>query len=603
MPLSSAQLAALVEATRARQKAVRPENPVLGKRLTWAGALAAMLLLTAPSAARADSVMLWNDTLLGIIQQTSGLRTDGPPEVAREIAMVDTAMYDAVNAATGETYKPYAYTGGPVVNASADAAALQAGYKVMQSLFTNNPVWGAGGNSLPPSVPTSITDAYNMGLAALGSGTAVKKGLALGTAAGNEMIAARTHDGSAAAIVKGLKKFTPLGSGKIPGVYVPPDNRPAMFPTWGAVKPFTMTSSSQFPVPPAPDITSTGYAASILETECVGAAGGAGSLPGSIRSACASASGGNNFGLPKTAGKLGNASGPTPSNAQLALFWNDPGTTLTPPGHWLSIADTVLTDGGVTNELQQARVGAMIGTAEADAGIAAWETKYLPFPTGTLWRPISAIHDCNDWNDTFTTCDPEWKSVIATPPHPDYLAGHPTFSTAAATALVAFFGTDDIPFCSTSLDYLNDGVTVEPITLCYDSFLAAGQDAGISRIYGGIHTTYAVFDGAVLGAEIADQLIANDFTLRVAEPPAFAVFGMALAGLLHWRALVKLSGCISTRQLFRRPLILRARSALMLSPPARPHRVERICGSSAALLAWPRECIPRQQNSGVADSD
>jgi hypothetical protein len=550
MMLSSAQLAARVESAR-------PEDPVLGKRLAWAGALAAMLLLAAPAVARADAVALWNDTLLNVIQQTSVLLTDGPPEVGREIAMVDTAIYDAVNAATGETFKPYVYTGGPAVNASVDAAALQAGYTTMQSLFTNNPVWSAGGNSLPATVPSLITDAYEKGLAALGSGTAVNNGLALGTAAGNAMIAARTHDGSAAAIVKGLQRFIPDGSGTVPGVYIPPDlvdlkNRPAMFPTWGTVTPFTMTSSSEFPVPPAPDITSTGYAASILETECVGAAGGVGSLPGSIRSACASASGGNNFGLPKTAGKLGNASGPTASNAQLALFWNDPGTTLTPPGHWLLIAETVLTDRGVTDELQEARLGAMIGTAEADAAIGAWETKYLSFPTGTLWRPITAIHDCNDWNDAFTTCDPDWKSVIATPPHPDYLAGHPTFSTAAATVLDAFFGTDDIPFCSTSLEYLNGDATVEPIKLCYDSFLSAAQDATISRIYGGIHTTYAVFNGVTLGAEIADQLIANDFTPRIAEPPAFAVLGVALAGLLHRRALAKLSGCVFTRQLFRR---------------------------------------------------
>jgi hypothetical protein len=502
----------------------------------WTGALAATLLLAAPWAARADAVMLWNDTLLSIIQQTSGLLTDGPPEVGRQIAMVDTAMYDAVNAATGETYKPYAYTGGPVVNASVDAAALQAGYTVMQSLFTNNPVWSAGGNSLPASVPASITVAYNMGLAALGSGTAVTNGLALGTAAGNAMIAARTDDGSAAAIVNGLQPFMPPGSGTVPGVYVPTTtDGHAMFPTWGTVTPFTMTSSSQFPVPPAPDVKSPAYAASILETECVGAAGGVGSLPGNIRQACTAAAGDNNFGLPEIAGKVDSASGPTAPGAQLALFWNDPGTTLTPPGHWLSIADTVLTEQGVTDELQEARLGAMIGTAEADAGIGAWETKYLPFPTGTLWRPITAIQDCNDWNEAFTTCDPNWTSVIATPPHPDYLAGHPTFSTTAAAVLDAFFGTDDIPFCSTSLEYLNGSAAVEPITLCYDSFLAAGQDAGISRIYGGIHTTYSVFNAVTLGGKIADQLIANDFTLRVAEPPAFAVLGVGLAGLLHWR--------------------------------------------------------------------
>jgi hypothetical protein len=188
----------------------------------------------------------------------------------------------------------------------------------------------------------------------------------------------------------------------------------------------------------------------------------------------------------------------------------------------------------VTDELQQARLGAMLGTAVADAGIAAWETKYLPFPTSTLWRPNNAIQDCNGWNALFTTCDPSWTSVIATPPHPDYVAGHPTFSEAAATVLDDFFGTDDIPFCSASLPYINAGAAVPPITLCYDSFLAAAADASISRIYGGIHTTYAVFNAQTLGVEIADNLIANNFT-PVAEPSSFALLSVGLTGLLAMR--------------------------------------------------------------------
>jgi hypothetical protein len=517
---------------------------------TWGAALAVALLLATPSAARADAVMLWNDTLLSVIQQTSGLLTSGPPEVAREIAMVDTAMYDAVNAVTGETYKPYAFAPGPIPDASPDAAALQAGYLVMLSIFSN-PVWGA---AVLAMILPQIQEAYSEGREEVGHGVETARGLAVGTASGNTMISLRANDGSTAAIENGLNPFIPLGSGTVPGVYIPPDffepkNRPAMFPTWGTVTPFTMTSSSQFPVPPAPDVRSASYAASILETECVGASGGVGSLPGNIQTACGTASGGNNFGLPPTAGKVGSLSGPTASSALLALFWNDPGFTYQPPGHWLGIADTVLMDQGITNELQEARLGAMIGTAEADAGIAAWETKYLPFPVGTLWRPITAINNISSnnpsgakcdtgatWNATFTTCDPEWKSVIATPPHPDYLAGHPTFSIAAATVLDAFFGTDNIPFCSTSLEYTNGGDgTVPPITLCYDSFLAAAQDATISRIYGGIHTTFSVFNGVTLGAEIADQLIANDFTLVVAEPSSFAVLGVGLAGLLHSR--------------------------------------------------------------------
>jgi len=497
---------------------------------TWI--VAALLLPVASSAAHAGAVMLWNDTLLSIAQQTSGLLTNGPPEIAREIAMVDTAMYDAVNAATGQTYKPYAYAPGPM-NASADAAALQAGFTVMQSIFSN-PVWGAPVSAL---ILPQITQAYTAGLARLQPGAGTTLGLSIGAAAGNTMVTLRANDGATAAIQAGLSTFIPPGSASVPGVYIPPTNRPAMFPTWGSVTPFTMTSASQFPVLPAPAIMSAGYAASILETECLGPAG---SLSAPVESACAAAGGGKNFGL-KSAGKVGTITGSIASNAQVALFWNDPGGgTPTPPGHWLQIADEVLQQQGVTDELQQARLGAMLGTAEADSGIAAWETKYLPFPTGTLWRPGNAIQDCNSWNASFTTCDPSWTSLIATPPHPDYVAGHPTFSQAAAAVLDDFFDADNISFCSTSLPYINAGAAVPPITLCYDSFLAASSDATISRIYGGIHTTYAVFNAQTLGAEIADNLIANNYT-AIGEPSSFALLSIGLAGLLAGRCRPRLN--------------------------------------------------------------
>ena len=204
-----------------------------------AGIVAALLLPVASSAAHAGAVMLWNDTLLSIAQQTSGLLTNGPPEIAREIAMVDTAMYDAVNAATGQTYKPYAYAPGPM-NASADAAALQAGFTVMQSIFSN-PVWGA---PVSAAILPQITQAYTAGLASLQPGAGTTLGLSIGAAAGNTMVALRANDGATAAIQNGLNTFIPPGSGSAPGVYIPPADRPAMFPTWGNVTPFTMTSSS-----------------------------------------------------------------------------------------------------------------------------------------------------------------------------------------------------------------------------------------------------------------------------------------------------------------------------------------------------------------------
>ena len=64
--------------------------------------------------ARANVVVDVNNALLNIIQNTSAALVDGPPEVAREIALIDGAMFDAVNGAFGSPYPPIAYGDGPV---------------------------------------------------------------------------------------------------------------------------------------------------------------------------------------------------------------------------------------------------------------------------------------------------------------------------------------------------------------------------------------------------------------------------------------------------------------------------------------------------------
>jgi hypothetical protein len=95
----------------------------------------------------------------------------------------------------------------------------------------------------------------------------------------------------------------------------------------------------------------------------------------------------------------------------------------------------------------------LVGLALDDAGIGAWGIKY----DYNSWRPVTAIQDCNNWSPNFTTCDATWSSLIVTPPHPDYVAGHPAFSGAAATALSDAIGTDNVTFTSTSVAYCNGG--------------------------------------------------------------------------------------------------------------------------------------------------
>ena len=79
-------------------------------------------------------------------------------------------------------------------------------------------------------------------LSGLGKGTSITTGIALGAAAGDAMIASRANDGSKAANVQTLTPFVPANEGQ-PGVYVPPNGRPAMTPTWGTVAPVGMSKT------------------------------------------------------------------------------------------------------------------------------------------------------------------------------------------------------------------------------------------------------------------------------------------------------------------------------------------------------------------------
>jgi hypothetical protein len=419
-----------------------------------------------PVSAGANVVVDVNNALLIIIENTSASLVDSPSEVAREIAMVDGAMFDAVNAASGSPYGPIAYGGGAVSGASADAAALQAALTVMNNLYGSGSLYqqyegmtgatfyplisGYASALVGPTVAQMNNVAAQIGiinaeLAALGSGspipTDISLGISLGTAAGQAMLAWRANDGAYAANIQTLTPYLPPNEGDA-GVYVPPSKRPAMTPTWGTVQPMDLTSDALAALEatvPAPYIatnqglTSQAYNFQVLQTECQGAIN---TLPTNIAAAC-------------------NAAGfapETPAEAGAALFWNDPGGTQQPPGHWLQIADIVAGNQELSL-LQTARATAMTGIAMTDAGIGAWAIKY----DYNSWRPVTAIQDCAAWSPSFTTCDPDWSSLIATPPHPDYVAGHPAFSGAAATALANVLGTDNVTFTATSNTYCNSG--------------------------------------------------------------------------------------------------------------------------------------------------
>ena len=176
----------------------------------------------------------------------------------------------------------------------------------------------------------------------------------------------------------------------------------------------------------------------------------------------------------------------------IALFWADGAGTETPPGHWNSIAQRVGTSVGNTME-QNARVFALLNIAMADAAICAWDAKF----TYDFWRPVTAIRNGDTDGNAATAGDPTWSSFIVTPPFPDYVSGHSTFSGAASRVLAMFYGTDNIAF-TTGSDFL-PGVARH-----FTSFSAAAGEAAVSRLYGGIHFRSANEDGLAAGVEIGD---------------------------------------------------------------------------------------------------
>jgi len=299
--------------------------------------------------------------------------------------------------------------------------------------------------NLFPAAESSFDALYAAILATIPDGPQKVAGIVWGEFVANQILAARANDGSDAIVLP------PGGSG--PGVWVPtpPAYFPYLLPQWGFVVPFAMSNSSQFRPPGPPPLDSQRYAADYNEVKELGAA------VGSTRTA---------------------------EQTQIALFWADGAGTETPPGHWNSIAQIIADARGNTLE-QNARLFALLNIGMADAAICAWDAKY----TFHFWRPVTAIN--------FVEPELHWMSFIVTPPFPDYVSGHSTFSGAAATVLALFYGTEDLPFTIGS-DFL-PGV-YRSFSTCLD----AAEEAAVSRLYGGIHFRSANEDGLQAGISIGE---------------------------------------------------------------------------------------------------
>jgi membrane-associated phospholipid phosphatase len=173
----------------------------------------------------------------------------------------------------------------------------------------------------------------------------------------------------------------------------------------------------------------------------------------------------------------------TDEQKAIARFWSDdPMLSTTPPGHWIQIAFQIF-DKGETPVDREVDLIARLSVAMADAFISCWTTKY----EFDLVRPVTYIR---------ANIDPAFNPILITPPFPEYPSGHSTQSAAAAEVMTQFFG-DNYAFEDAS--HVRDGLPPRK----FASFRAAADEAGVSRLYGGIHFRTAIERGLDQGRCVA----------------------------------------------------------------------------------------------------
>jgi hypothetical protein len=389
-------------------------------------------------------IRLWNQIATDAITVTGA---NAPASSGILMAIVQLAVYDAVVAIVGG-YEPYAASITAPEGASVDAAVAQSAHDVLVNL-------------LPGQAPT--LDAHLAAtLATVSDCQAKTDGISVGQQAAAAILANRGGDGRFANVPY---VFLPPG----PGVYQPTPpafSTTPLVPWVKQVRPFTMTSPSQFRPGPPPPLDSHRWS--------------------------------NAFNLTKVLGDI-NSTVRSAEQSEIATFWTEH-----TPRQW-NRNIRAQADREALDDIQTARLLAVTNTAMADAWIGCWDAKYHY----SFWRPVTAIRqgDTDGRADTFG--DPSWTPFQTTPNHPEYPGAHACVSTAAAHALRRFFRRDHTTF---PMDAVVGGVTY---VHTFTRYTDAGAEARAARIYGGMHYDFSNQEGARIGRHVVNWMFANGFFRRV----------------------------------------------------------------------------------------
>ncbi|EDX82796.1 hypothetical protein S7335_1099 [Synechococcus sp. PCC 7335] len=477
----------------------------------------------------------------------------GPTIASRAYAIMHTAMYDAwsaystdaVSTQTGDSLQRPA---SEHTDANKTEAMSFAAYRVLLELFPE-----AETSLLFDNLMTEL--GFNTGNKTVDPSTAA----GIGNLSAEALMAFRRTDGSNQIngyedttgyepvnkdvdSIQNLEKWTPETI-PIPsaGSSANTSSRMQMFltPQWSVVTPFALESSSALrPEAPEPfllvdafvdlesrTITLAGEReARVITADMVGKAG----EPGKFI---------NQRFIDQAERVVRASAALTDIQKLIAEFWEDAGGTSFPPGTWHTFGEYVSARDSHSLD-EDALMFLSLSNAIFDAGVATWEAKVFY----NYVRPIRAIRELgmlgllNDGTvgkDEITGEEgfviEAWggsaqgtRTILAnnfltyqtpdgdpSPPFAEYTSGHSSFSAAGAEILKRFTGEDDfgssITFDIGTSRFENLFTPKEEITLSWDTFTEAADEAGLSRIYGGIHFEDGDLNGRALGRQVAES--------------------------------------------------------------------------------------------------
>jgi vanadium-dependent haloperoxidase-like protein len=378
-----------------------PQRPRARIRLALVSVTAGLVLAstiplaTASAAEPATTLLQWNEQAnTAIFSAPTGTPAGAgqtPPVGSIHLAMVETAVYDAVNA-IDRGHEPYLRNLPSAPRTASKAAAVAtAAHHVLVGLVP----------ALPDNVKANLDAAYTASLATIPNGSRKNAGIAIGAAVATKMLADRANDGRY--VPYSFTAGTGLGQWRpeLPAFVSDP------FAWVSNVKPFAIGRASRFRTAGPLDIHSAAYARELNEVKAVG------SSTSTTRTAAQTA---------------------------LAMFY-----TANPiPMLNKSLRDVVTRKG--MSITRAARLFAMTSVSGADALIGCWDDK----DHYSFWRPITAIRAADADGNPGTTGQADWLPMFPNPPYPDHPSGYNCLTGATTQAARLFFGTNDVRITLTS---------------------------------------------------------------------------------------------------------------------------------------------------------